>query len=507
MPAPSIFSFSKHEAVILALLGICLRQQQAIGQLTQERAQLEEKNRVLIAERDHLKQQSEELNRRLGLDSGNSSRPPSSDGLKRKRRTASSPERERRKRLGRRPGKQKGAAGRHLLPVANPDRVLELLPSFCEKCSASLLEPAGEEGMEKRQVLDLPPPPGLEATEYRALRLRCRDCGHVTKAAFPQWAQAPVQYGPQLHAMVSYLAVHQHLPYERMAELLRDVYGVEVSAGALVTMVARGGERVGPAVAEIQRQLQAAEVAHLDETGAHVNGKLKWVHGAATDRLALLGIADQRGSEGMKVLGVAEGFTGIAIHDSWSSYWSPALGKVKGHGLCNAHHLRELAAVTELDGQRWSGRMSDLLLEMLDTRNAAMRAGQSALEPTTITELEQRYERIIGAGWRENPGQRQRRRLSKAANLLRRLDERRPEVLRFLHDFRVPFTNNEIERDLRMTKLHEKISGGWRSMEGARAFLALRSYLTTARKQGQGMLEVLVGAFEGRPWLPAAAGP
>ena len=492
---------------MFALLGLCWRQQQEIGRLTQERAELDERNRALIAERDQFKQQSEELSRRLGLYSGNSSRPPSSDGLKRKRRTANSPERERRKHLGRRPGKQKGAAGRYLLPVANPDRVVELLPSFCEKCSASLLEPAGEEGMEKRQVLDLPPPQRLEATEYRAIKLRCRDCGHVTKAAFPQWAQAPVQYGPRLHATASYLAVHQHMPYERMTELFRDVHGAEISVGALVAMVARGGERVRPAVEEIQRQLQKAEVAHLDETGAHVNGKLKWVHGAATDRLALLGIADHRGNEGMKVLGVAEGFTGIAIHDSWSSYWSPALEKAKGHGLCNAHHLRELAAVTELDGQRWSGRMSDLLLEMLDRRNAAMAAGRSALEPEVITELEQHYERALRAGWRENPGRRRGQPQTKAGNLLRRLDERRPEVLRFLHDFRVPFTNNEGERDLRMTKLHEKISGGWRSMEGARAFLALRSYLTTARKQGRGMLEVLVAAFEGRPWLPAAAGP
>jgi transposase len=151
--------------------------------------------------------------------------------------------------------------------------------------------------------------------------------------------------------------------------------------------------------------------------------------------------------------------------------------------------------------------MSDLLLEMLERRNAAMAAGRSALEPEVITELEQHYERALRAGWRENPGRRRGRPLSKAGNLLRRLDERRAEVLRFLHDFRVPFTNNEVGRDLRMTKLHEKISGGWRSMEGARAFLALRSYLTTARKQGQGMLEVLVAAFEGRPWLPAAAGP
>jgi transposase len=186
----------------------------------------------------------------------------------------------------------------------------------------------------------------------------------------------------------------------------------------------------------------------------------------------------------MKVLGMAEGFTGIAIHDSWSSYWSPALEKATGHGLCNAHHLRELAAVTELDGQRWSGRMSDLLLELLDRRNAAMAAGRSALEPAVITELEQRYELVIRAGWRENPGRRRGWPLSKAGNLLRRLEERRTEVLRFLHDFRVPFTNNEIERDLRMTKLHEKISGGL-ALHGRRPRLPGPAELPDHRSQAR----------------------
>ena len=360
--------------------------------------------------------------------------------------------------------------------------------------------------MEKRQVIDLPPPSGLVVTEYQAMVLICPDCGELTKAEFPEWAKAPVQYGPRLHAMANYLAVYQHTPFERMTEQLHDIYGADVSAGSLVAMVARGGERVRPSVEEIRRQLQAADVVCLDETGAHVNGELKWVHGAATDRLTLLGIHDRRGAEGIKALGVAEEFTGIAIHDSWSSYGG-VLAKVGGHGLCNAHHLRELAAVTDLDGQRWSGRMTDLLLDGLAKRNAAMEAGLRALKSEVVEELEQEYDRVIRAGWRENPGRTKRRRLSKAGNLLKRLEERKAEVLRFLHDFKVPFSNNEIERDLRMTKLHEKISGGWRSKDGAQTFLRVRSYLATARKQGRGMLEVLVGAFEGRPWLPAAARP
>ena len=388
-----------------------------------------------------------------------------------------------------------------------PDRVIELLPGLCEKCSGSLAENAGEAGMERRQVKDLPPPSGLRTTEYRAIKLLCAGCGHVTKPAFPEWAAAPVSYGPRMHATANYLAVHQYLPFERMVEYVRDTYGVRISAGTLVAMVKRGGQRVQPAVEEIKRQLRRAAVANLDETGCHVGGKLKWVHGAATERLTLLGVDDHRGVDGIKSLGVLEEMTGVVIHDAWPAYWNDGFEKVSGHGLCNAHHLRELLAVTELDGQRWSERMTNLLLEMLEKRNAAMAAGRTALRPEQVAAFEAAYDRVIREGWRENPRRAGKRQRSKAANLLRRLDEHRGEALRFLHDFAVPFTNNEIEGDLRMTKLHEKISGGWRSMEGARAFLAVRSYLATARKQGTSMLDVLTAAFEGQPWMPAAAGP
>jgi transposase len=302
-------------------------------------------NQELVRERD-------ELRRSLGLNSKNSSKPPSSDGLKRKRRTARSPERESRKLLGRRPGKQKGAPGHHLAMTERPDRVIELLPGFCEKCSGSLAENAGEAGMERRQVKDLPPPSGLRTAEYRAIKLLCAGCGHVTKPAFPKWAAAPVSYGPRMHATANYLAVHQYLPFERMVEYVRDTYGVRISAGTLVAMVKRGGQRVQPAVEEIKRQLRRAAVANLDETGCHVGGKLKWVHGAATERLTLLGVDDHRGVDGIKSLGVLEEMTGVVIHDAWPAYWNDGFEKVSGHGLCNAHHLRELLAVTELDGQR-----------------------------------------------------------------------------------------------------------------------------------------------------------
>lgn len=248
-----------------------------------ECAELAEAIRELVTERDELRRRNEELSRRVGLNSTNSSKPPSSDGLKRKRRTARSPERERRKRQGRKPGKQKGAPGHHLAMTSRPDRVVELLPGVCEKCNGSLVAHVGEAGMERRQVMDPPPPSGLETTEYRAISLRCAECGEVTKPAFPEWAKAPAQYGPRMHARVNYLAVHQYVPFERMAEYIRDAYGAKVAVGTLVAMVKRGGERVLPALEAIKRELLTAAVVNVDETGCHVGGELKWVHGAATD--------------------------------------------------------------------------------------------------------------------------------------------------------------------------------------------------------------------------------
>jgi len=484
-----------------------LARDRRIEELESERDRLQEEKAGMAGRIGQLERQIEELTRKAGLNSTNSSKPPSSDGLRRKPRP-SSPERKRRKEEGRRPGKQKGAPGARLAPVAVPDKVEDLLPSHCGKCMASLAGASPAEGRpEARQTADLPPPAGLIWTEYRAFTLVCSGCGAETKATFPQWAKAPASYGPRLHAMANYLGVWQHVPCLRMARLLHDVYGAEISTGTLAAMIARGGERVGPAIEELVRQLQASPVTHLDETGCHVGGDLWWAHGASTDRLTLLDIHRRRGGEGIKTLGVAGELSGIAVHDHWSSYWGDALPKVSGHALCNAHHLRELTDIRDFFGQRWANRMINLLIEMLVIRNQAMDRGQAALDPDLLVEFERRYGNIVNEGWKANPRREGRAQRSRAGNLVRRLDEHRTEVLRFLHDFRVPFTNNEIERDLRMVKLHEKVSGGWRSESGARAFLRVRSYLATARKQGQGMLEVLTQAFEGRPWMPASSGP
>jgi hypothetical protein len=276
----------------------------------------------------------------------------------------------------------------------------------------------------------------------------------------------------------------------------------------LQAFVAQGAEGLDDFLEEIRSQLIVADVAHFDETGGRIQGRLQWIHSASTGSLTLLTAHQKRGVEAMRDAGVLSGFRGVAVHDGWAPYrqFTDTL-----HALCGAHHLRELNAALE-QGQSWAMGMSCLLLDTKDAVDQAKEAGRERLPAKTLKELHACYRTVIEGGYEENPGladrsaDRQLKR-TKAQNLLLRLDERETEVLRFATDFRVPFDNNLSERDLRMIKLQQKISGCWRTTEGAERFLAIRSYLSTARKQGQTPLEALNRLAAGEPWIPAAAGP
>jgi len=360
-------------------------------------------------------------------------------------------------------------------------------------------------GAERRQVFDLPPQTRLEVCEHQALRRRC-GCGTVTVGVFPEQVRAPAQYGPRLCAYVLYLAVYQHLPYERIGRLLGDRYGAALSTGTLQAIVARGAAGLEPFLEELRGQLVGSPVVHVDETGARTAGKLHWVHEATTRTLALYGLHAKRGTEGIDALGVLPEFSGVAVHDGFTPYrrYSDCT-----HALCNAHHLRELTAAEERGGQPWATELARLLIELRDTVEAAKRAGATRLEPDTLAGYQARYRQLLNAGYTQNPepertGKRGRPRQGPTRSLLLRLDHYQDDVLRFATNFDVSFDNNQAERDIRMIKLQQKISGCWRSREGAEAFLALRSYIQTARKQHQDILAVLQTAAEGRPWLPAA---
>jgi transposase len=446
-----------------------------------------------------------ELRARLGQNSRNSSKPPSSDGYA-KPAADKSKKRSLRRRSGRKPGGQPGSDGHHLERRDDPDDEKVHPLERCEDCGADLSgEPIVES--QSRQVLDLPEL-RLWCVQHWIQKRRCPCCEKLCSSSFPAEARSPVSYGPRIRALGIYLVSYQHLPYERAAELLSDWLGAPVSVGSLQAWVAEGAEGLEGFLEEIRSQLERSEVAHFDETGGRIEGRLSYIHSASTEQLTLLTAHRKRGVEAMGDAGVLEGFRGVAVHDGWAPYrtFTEAL-----HALCNAHHLRELQGAEE-EGQAWASGMSCLLLDTKELVERAEAAGLERLGKRTLAELHASYRAVIEFGFEENPGldpdpSGRRPKRTKAQNLLLRLDEREQETLRFAHDFRVPFDNNLVERDLRMIKLQQKISGCWRTMAGAERFLAIRSYVSTARKQGHRPVEVLCQLASGRPWLPLAAGP
>ncbi|MGB0093359.1 MAG: IS66 family transposase [Solirubrobacteraceae bacterium] len=356
-------------------------------------------------------------------------------------------------------------------------------------------------------MFDLPEIPRLDCVEHWIQKRRC-ECGHLPGSSFPAGVSAPACYGPRIRALGICLVCYQHLPVARAAEILSDWVRAPISVATLQAFVTQGADGLDGFLEEIRGQLQGADVAHFDETGARVDGRLSWIHCASTDQLTLYTLHAKRGRDGIDAAGVLIGFEGTAVHDGWAPY---RLYEKARHALCGAHHLRELLGAEE-QGASLASAMSALLLDAKDAVERAIAAGKDHLgarPPATIREC---YRDVIALGYEQNPGLKpaqagRRPKRTKAQNLLLRLDQHEREVLRFATDFRVPFDNNLCERDLRMVKLQQKISGCWRTREGAERFLAIRSYTSTARKHGQRPAEVLTGLAGGQPWLPLAAGP
>lgn len=442
-----------------------------------------------------------ELRSRLDQNSRNSSKPPSSDGYA---KPAVNKKRSLRRRSGRKPGGQLGHQGHHLERREDPDRTILHPVERCDCCGRVVSQQPIVES-QSRQVFDLPEMPRLDCVEHWIQKRRC-ECGHLASSSFPAGVTAPVCYGPRIRALGIYLVSYQHLPYERAAEILSDWAGAPISVGTLQAFVTQGADGLEEFLEEIRSQLASAAVAHFDETGGRIEGRLGWIHSASTETLTLLTAHRKRGVEAMNDAGVLPRFRGVAVHDGWAPYrnFTDAV-----HALCGAHHLRELMASEEA-GQAWALGMGCLLLDAKDAVDQAEAGGRQRLSKTTLAELHASYRELIALGYEENPGlaaaqDGRRGTRTKAQNLLLRLDQREQEVLRFAHDFGVPFDNNLCERDLRMVKLQQKISGCWRTSEGAERFLAIRSYLSTARKQGLRPIDVLCRLAAGEPWLPAPA--
>ncbi|HEV2459640.1 MAG TPA: IS66 family transposase, partial [Ktedonobacterales bacterium] len=458
----------------------------------------------------------QELEGRLTKDSHNSSKPPSSDGLARKPKSL-------RKKSSRKPGGQFGHRGRHLRLVAQPDSIVAHRPATCGTCQATL-PPTAAAWVERRQVHELPPL-RLVVTEHQIAHVRCPRCGATTRGAVPPAVRAPVQYGPRLQALAVYLVQQQFLPYARTREVLTEVFGAPLALGTLVSLVRRGAERLGRVEGQIKRRLRRAAVLHHDETGLRVVASqtkmeppapvssfpsacpsLHWTHVTSTPQLTHYALHPQRGAQALAAIGILPRFRGVSLHDGWTAYRHYRRCR---HARCNAHHLRELSFVEEELHQAWAGQLKHLLQEMRTAVEQARVAGVRQLPTAQRDSFRARYEALLSAGLAGNPQppppagaaprRRGRRKQSPARNLLDRLWTYEDEVLLFLDDFAVPFDNNQAERDLRMVKVQQKISGTFRSPAGAHAFCRLRSVLSTWRKQGRSALDALETLFTGQP--------
>jgi transposase len=436
-----------------------------------------------------------QLEDRLGKDSHNSSKPPSSDGFKKPNPKSQ------RGQTDRPSGGQKGHPGRTLEFADKPEHVVVHHPDVCKDCGAPLAQVAASE-TKRRQVFDLPPLK-LEVTEHQAHTCTCPACGTLNQADFPEAVAQPVQYGPGVKALTTYLMHFQLLPYERVVTLMDDLFDAPLSEGTLFGVTQHASNALQGVEAAIMTALKTAKTAHFDETGQRIGGKLNWLHVTRTARLTYYKSHKKRGKDALDAIGILPEFTGQAVHDGWSAYRAYGCA----HSLCNSHHLRELTAVFEQQQQAWAGEMKTLLVEMKHAVDAAQEKGETALHLLRICAFEGRYRKLLKAGYQANPppvpnGKAGRDAQGSARNLLLRLDTHQSWVLAFLRDFSVPFDNNQAERDLRMMKVKQKVSGGFRSQEGADAFNRIRGYISTLRKQGQKVLSALHGVFSGQPLMP-----
>lgn len=471
------------------------------------------RNAILEEALDTLVARVKHLEDRLALDSHNSSKPPSSDWGPRGSGEQPAPRSLRPPpgTSGRQTGGQPGHPGTTLRLVDTPDRLVVHRPPQCVACGAGLTGTgAGTERVnaERRQVVDLPPL-ALEVTEHRVAQVACPACGVETAGAFPVGVSQPVQYGDRLHAAMVYLHDYQLLPYARTTELLNDLFGAAPSEGTLQAAETACFHGLTTMEATIKVALQQAGGAHFDETSARVNGQREWLHVASTATLTHYGVHPKRGTDATDALGILPAFTGTAVHDAWAPYFTY---DDCAHALCNAHLLRELVYLHEQQQQAWADELATLLVTAKALVATARAAGQAHLDEITRATLDAHYDHLLDQGRAANPlppplpegtpPRRGRPKQTKSQNLLDRLDTRHHEVLAFLDDFAVPFDNNQAERDLRMMKVQQKISGGFRSPAGAAAFARIRGYLSTLRKQGLPVLRALESVFAGSPLIP-----
>ena len=442
----------------------------------------------------------EKLEDQLAKNSRNSGKPPSSDGYEKPAPKSS------RKRSGKKSGGQVGHPGHTLAMVTKPDK-LELQPvNCCVHCHASLKKEKAVK-IERRQVFDLPEI-RLEVTEHQAEVKLCPKCKRMRTASFPPEVSQPTQYGKQIKSQMAYFHEYQLLPLKRTQETFKDLYGQSVGEGTIVSACQELALNVKPAKEAIKAHLTYSELVDcFDETGLRIESALHWLHVTCTRLLTYYEFHKKRGKEAMDAIGILPNFIGRAIHDGLPVYFQYANAQ---HGLCNQHHLRSFDFLKERHPQKWVSELSDLILKIKATVDKAKEKSKTKLSPKTIADFSTQYEALLKQGFQKNPPpkvegpvKRGRPKQSFAKNLLDHLSDHKEAVLAFMVDFKVPFDNNQAERDIRMMKVKQKISGCFRSSPGAENFCAIRGYISTARKNDQPVLDALYAAFEDHPYIPA----
>ena len=448
-----------------------------------------------------------ELQDKLSKNSQNSSKPPSSDGYtKVVKRTKSL-----RKAGQKSTGGQPGHKGETLKISENPNYTIIHQSDFCQSCQTSLkgIDPIG---YEERQVFDIPAIQ-IEITAHHAEVKVCPKCGSENKGKFPDGVTQPTQYGKVVKSWGAYFTNQHFISLERTGQVFEDLVNHRVSEGTILKASEELSECVSPCTETVRDQLCNADVANFDESGVRVKGKLHWLHVVSTEQATHYEIHAKRGQEAIDECGVLNNFKGKAVHDHWKPYFKY---KDCSHALCNAHHLRELQFIEERYEQSWAKEMAELLLEIKEAVEDSKQASSEAdsLPPKQLIEFGRRYDEIVKKGFKANPCEqseekdsqvkkKSRSKQTPPVNLLIRLRDFKAETLDFMYDFRVPFDNNLAERDVRMVKVKQKVSGSFRTVEGAKCFGRIRSYISTVRKNSVNVFNAIKDAFCGNPFIPS----
>ena len=466
-----------------------------------ENEQLKQDIQELRAALKAAEQKIHELTALLNQNSRNSNWPSSRDKNRRQKRTRSL-----RRKSHKKAGGQKGHEGKTLEFHAQPQHIARHRPQGCAHCQQPFAVDQVAVARQKRQVYDLPPLEIL-VTEHQVETLRCPCWGQESSGRFPARVTHPVQYGPGVQQLAVYLKHEQFMPYERSRQFFADLFGLRLSPGSLQNFTAKAGQRLQPVMGQIKAAISQTAVAHFDESGFYIGGQRHWLHTAGTETMTYYQAHRHRGKKAIDAIGLLPAFQGTAIHDNWSAYWRY---EQCAHGLCQVHHLRELTAVAENDQQRWATHFKAFLLASKAVVAATKAAGLTALPRHKVSQIERIYQRLVAMGLSANPppaagwprGKRGRPRKPKARNLVERFQAQQQVMLAFVCDFKVPFDNNLAERDIRMLKVQQKVSGCFRSAEGAETFCTIRSYISTMRKQGLSVWDALGSVFSDSLLMP-----